>query len=180
MALTKQRKQDNLKSIKENISKQKSVIFADFSKVNSKDLFNLRKTLKAAGCKLQVGKKTLIRIAFGQSGISFWNKIKKNVPEQLALVFGIEDEIAPARISNQFSKTNENFKILGGIFPTEGGSASGGEKRFRYIERERVLELANIPPRNELLGRLVGSLASSMASFVRVIDRIRDSKSTAQ
>lgn len=160
MALTKRQKQKSLKDLKESIAKQKSVIFADFSKVASKDLFDLRKKLKEAGCKLQIGKKTLIRIAFGQSNISFWSKIKKVVPGQLALVFGIEDEVSPARISNQFAKANENFKILGGIF----------EKKF--IEKERVLELASIPTRNELLGRLVGSLASSMASFVRILDRI--------
>ncbi|MBM3206558.1 MAG: 50S ribosomal protein L10 [Candidatus Staskawiczbacteria bacterium] len=164
MALTKEKKQNNLKDIKANIAKQKSVIFVDFSKVASKDLFDLRKKLKEAGCNLKVGKKTLIRIAFGQSNISFWNKIKQSIPGQLALVFGIEDEIVPARISNQFAKTNENFKILGGIF----------EKRF--INKERVLELASIPPRNELLGRLVGSLASPMASFVRVLDRVRENK----
>ena len=164
MALTKQKKQDSLKDLKENISKQKSVIFADFSKVASKDLFDLRKKLKEAGCLLKIGKKTLIRIAFGQSNISFWNKIKAIVPGQLALVFGIEDEIAPARIANQFSKKNENFKILGGIF----------EKKF--IDKEKVLVLANIPTRNELLSRLVGSFSSPMASFARVIDKIRESK----
>ena len=164
MALTKEKKQHSIKDLKEKISNQKSVIFADFSKVNSKDLFSLRKQLKDAGCILKIGKKTLIRIAFGQSNISFWNKIKKNVPGQLALVFGVEDEIAPARISHQFAKTNENFKILGGIF----------EKRF--IEKERVWELANILPRPELLSRLVGSLQSSITSFVRVLDGIRENK----
>jgi len=164
MALTKAKKESNLKDIKSNIEKQKSVIFADFSKVNSKDLFGLRKKLKEAGCNLKVGKKTLIRVAFGQSGITFWNKIKKIIPGQLALVFGFEDEIAPARISNQFTKTNENFKILGGIFEN------------RFIDREKVLELASIPSRIELLGRLVGSLSSPMSSFARVLDKVREAK----
>lgn len=160
MAFTKEQKTKKIQDIKANIAKQKSLVFADFSKVGSKDLFALRKTLKEAGCNLKIGKKTLIRIALGQSQISFWNKIKKSIPGQLALVFGFEDEIAPARIANQFTKKNENFKILGGIW------------EHRFIEKERVLELANIPPRNELLGRLVGSLASPMASFVRVLDKI--------
>ena len=164
MALTKEKKQQSLADLKANISKQKSVVFADFSKVNSKDLFSLRKQLKEAGCALKIAKKTLVRIAFGQSNISFWNKIKPHVPGQLALVFGMEDEVAPARISHTFVKKNENFKILGGIF----------EKRF--IDKERVLVLANIPTRNELLGRLVGSLASSMTGFVTVLDNIRKSK----
>jgi len=168
MALTKDKKQKNLAALKEVIARQKSVIFADFSKVPSKDLFDLRKKLKESGCNLKVGKKTLIRIAFGQSNISFWNNIKKSIPGQLALVLGIEDEIAPARIAYQFSKKNENFKILGGIF----------EKRF--IDKERVLVLANIPTRNELLGRLVGSLSSPMASFVRVLDKIRENQTKTQ
>jgi large subunit ribosomal protein L10 len=172
MPLTKEQKQKQIKDLKEKISKQKSVIFADFSKVNSKELFNLRKSLKEAGCLLKIGKKTLIRVAFGQSNISFWNKIRKSVPGQLALVFGVEDEIAPARISNQFSKTNENFKILGGIFSASGGPAEGWE----FIDRERVLVLANLPTKNELLGRLVGSIASSMTNFVRVLDKIKENK----
>lgn len=167
MALTKEKKQKALDSLKEKIAKQKSVIFADFSKVNSKDLFALRKNLKEQGCNLKIGKKTLIRIAFGQSNISYWNKIKSSIPSQLALVFGFEDEIAPARISNEFSKKNENFKILGGIFEN------------RFIDKERVLALANIPPRNELLRRFVGSLASSMIGFVTVLDHIRESKEKA-
>lgn len=178
MALTKEQKQRAIKSLKDSISKQKSVVFADFSKVSSKDLFDLRKKLKEAGCKLQVGKKTLIRIAFGQSNVSFWNKIRQSVPGQLALVFGMEDEIAPSRISHQFSKTNENFKILGGIFPAEGGSASGGENKFVFIDKSKVLELALIPTRSELLGRLVGSIASPMARFAIVINKIKESKKT--
>jgi large subunit ribosomal protein L10 len=168
MALNKQQKTKQIDSIKEKVSKQKSVIFVDFAKVPSKDMFSLRKMLKEAGCNLKVAKKTLVRIAFGQSNISYWNKIKSSIPGQLALVFGIEDEIAPARLSNQFAKTHENFKILGGIF----------EKRF--IDKARVLVLANIPTRNELLSKLVGSLSSPIASFVRVLDKVRENKETAK
>jgi large subunit ribosomal protein L10 len=164
MALTKEQKEKQIKDLKEGISKQKSMIFVDFSKVNSKDMFSLRKSLKEAGCALKIAKKTLVRIAFGQSNFSFWQKIKESVPGQLALVFGIEDEIAPARISNKFSKEHENFKILGGLFEN------------KFIEKDRVLALAAIPSRNELLSRLVGSLSSPIASFVRVLDKIRENK----
>ena len=164
MALTKQQKTKQIDSVKEKISKQKSIVFVDFAKVPSKDMFGLRKSLKEAGCNLKVAKKTLVRIAFGQSNISYWNKIKSSIPGQLALVFGIEDEIAPARISNAFAKDHENFKILGGIFEN------------RFIDRDRVLVLANIPTRNELLGRLVATLYSPVSSFVRVLDKIKKSK----
>jgi large subunit ribosomal protein L10 len=164
MSLTKEQKIKQIENLKERVANQKSMIFVDFAKVPSKEMFAFRKSLKEAGCNLKIARKTLVRVAFGQSNISFWNKIKESVPGQLALVFGIEDEIAPARIANQFGKTNENFKILGGIF----------EKRF--IDRERALVLANLPSRNELMSRLVGSLSSSITSFVRVLDKIKESK----
>jgi large subunit ribosomal protein L10 len=164
VALTKEQKTKQIESIKEKVANQKSMIFVDFAKVSSKDMFGFRKTLKESGCNLKIAKKTLVRVAFGQSNISFWNKIKSSIPGQLALVFGIEDEIAPARIANAFAKEHKDFGILGGIFES------------RFIGKERVLELANIPPRNELLGRLVGSLASSMTSFVRVLDKIKENK----
>ncbi len=164
MALTKEQKQKQIKDVKEKISNQKSIVFVDFAKVPSKEMFSLRKSLKESGCNLKIAKKTLIRKAFGQSNISFWNKIKPSVPGQLALVLGIEDEIAPARITNAFSKTQQNLKILGAIF----------EKKF--IDREKVLVLANLPSKNELLSRLVGSISSPVASFARVLDKIRESK----
>jgi large subunit ribosomal protein L10 len=164
MALTKIQKTKQIDNVKERIANQKSVIFVDFAKVPSKEMFSLRKSLKEEGCNLKIAKKTLARIAFGQSGISYWNKMKSSIPGQLALVFGIEDEIAPARIANNFAKKQENFKILGGIFES------------RFIDREKVLALANIPSRNELLGRLLGSISSSTTKFVRVLDKIRENK----
>ena len=162
MALTKEQKTKQIDSIKAKVANQKSMVFVDFAKVPSKDMFALRKSLKEGGCNLKIAKKTLVRVAFGQSNISFWNKIKSSVPGQLALVFGIEDEIAPARIANAFAKTHENFKILGGIFEN------------RFIDKERVLVLANIPTRSELLGRLVGSIYSPVSSFVRVLNKIAE------
>ena len=157
MALTKEQKQKQIKDIKEKVLNQKSMVFVDFNKVSSKDMFSLRTLLKESGCNLKIAKKTLIRIAFGQSNISFWNKIKSAVPGQLALVFGIEDEVAPARISNQFAIKHENFKILGGIFEN------------RFIEKEKVLALANLPTKQELLGRMVGSISSPMSGFITVL-----------
>lgn len=160
MALTKEQKTKQVKDIKEKISNQKSIVFVDFAKVPSQDMFALRRDLKKEGCNLKIAKKTLVRIAFGQSGIAFWDRIKSAIPGQLALVLGIEDEIAPARIANKFAKDHESFKILGGIFES------------KFADREKVLALANLPSRPELLGRLVGSIANPMASFVRVLDKI--------
>lgn len=165
VALTKEQKAKQVNAIKEKIAQQKSVVFIDFAKVPSAEMFSMRKALKEAGCTLKIAKKTLARIAFGQSNFSFWSRLSEVVPGQMAMVFGMEDEIAPARITNQFAKKQENLKILGGLFEN------------RFIDRPRVLELANLPSRPELLGRMVGSIASSMTNFVRILDAIKQDKS---
>lgn len=167
MALTKDQKKKVIKDLQDKLSKQKSMVFVDFAKVNSKDIFALRKELKEAGCNLKISKKTLLGLAFGKEKSEIWKKIKENASGQLAVAFGFEDELAPARLSNKFAKSHENLKILGGTFENE------------FISIEKVLSLASIPTRNELLGRLVGSLYSPVASFVRVLDKIRESKEKA-
>jgi large subunit ribosomal protein L10 len=157
MALTKEQKQKAIKDLEKRISEQKSAVFIDFSKVNSKDIFDFRKKLKAAGCSLKVSKKTLLGIAFGKKYALMWEQAKKDIPGQLAVVFGVKDEIAPAKISGQFSKQNENLKILGGIFED------------KFIGKVEVIALSKIPSREELLAKLVGSISSPISGFANVL-----------
>lgn len=156
MALTKEQKQKVIKDLQDKISKQKSVVFIDFSKVNSKDIFALRRKLKAAGCTLKVAKKTLLGIAFGKDN-ALWNKAKESIPGQLAVVFGTKDEMAPAKITEQFTKESENINILGGIFES------------RFIDKAEVIVLSKIPSREELLSKLVGSIFAPVSGFVNVL-----------
>lgn len=157
VALTKEQKKRALEDLKKNIDKQKSIVFVDFSKVNSKDIFAFRRKLKAAGCTLKVSKKTLLGIAFGEKHALIWKQAKGQIPGQLAVVFGIEDEVALAKFSVQFSKENENLKILGGIFEN------------KFIDKAEIVALSSIPSREELLAKLIGSVASPVSGFVNVL-----------
>jgi len=157
MPLTKEQKQKTIKDLEEKIEKQKSAVFIDFSKVNSKDIFALRKKLKKADCVLKVAKKTLLKIAFGDKNKEIWQKIEENAPGQLAIVFGIKDEIAPAKITQQFTTENENLKILGGIFQS------------KFIDKAEVVFLSAIPSKEELLARLVGNLSAPIFGFVNIL-----------
>ena len=73
------------------------------------------------------------------------------------MVFGVKDEIAPARISNKFAKDHENFKILGGIFEN------------RFIEKDKVLALADLLSREELLQNMVGAITNPLSGFMNVL-----------
>jgi len=155
MALTKDQKKKTIEDLKEKIDKQKSIVFIDFSKVNSKDTFALRKKLKAAGCVLKVAKKTLLGIAFGKDN-AVWKGAEESIPGQLAVVFGIKDEMAPAKVTEQFSRES-GIKILGGIFEN------------KFINNAEVIILSKIPSREELLSKLVGSISSPMSGLMNVL-----------
>ena len=157
MALTKDQKKKAIDNLEQQIKDKKSVVFVDFAKVNSKDIFAFRKKLKESGCKLKVSKKTLLGIAFGKDNAAIWEEAKKNIPGQLAVVFGVKDGISPARVSAQFTKQSENIKILGGIFEN------------KFADKETVFIYSAIPTREELLSKLVGSLASPISGFENVL-----------
>ena len=155
MALTKAQKQKILEDLKEKIAKQKAIIFIDFSGLKVKDLSGLRRKLKVADCQLKVAKKTLMGIAFKGAKIEVE---AKKLPGEVALVFGYKDPISPAKIVYQFAAMNPSLKILGGFF----------ENKFR--ELEEIITLAQLPTREELLVRLVGSIQAPVSNFVRILE----------
>jgi len=154
MPQTKEQKKSIVDKLGKNIKEQKSMVFVDYQGLKASDIFNLRKKLKEKGCYLMVSKKTLFKIALKKEGLEYE---PKNLKGQLGLVFGLEDEISPSKISYQFSKTNDKLKILGGYF----------EKKF--IAFEDVINLASIPSREELLAKVVGSISSPVSGFVNAL-----------
>jgi len=161
MPKTREQKKDIVVKLQDKLSKQKANVFLDFKGVDSKTFFKLRNQLKAAQCGLEVVKKTLLKKALAFLGPTGHSDVYKEVGEtqgQLALAFGFNDEVSPAKICRGMQKENENLLILGGVF--------GG----KFWGKEKMLELAELPSRNELLGRLLGSLQAPVSNLARVLN----------
>jgi large subunit ribosomal protein L10 len=154
MESKREKKKKIVESLKEKISKQKLMVFFDFSGIKTKDLFELRKELKKSESELKITKKSLAEIAFKKSGFEI--DLKK-IKVQLALVFGFGDEISSAKIIYQFSQKNPNLKILGGIFQKE------------IVGPEKIFDLAKLLTREELLTKLVSSISAPISNFVFVL-----------
>lgn len=154
MPLNRAKKQKIIEDLKEKINKQKVMIFVDFTGLKVKDFSDLRKKLKTVNAQLKVAKKTLTQLALKKSKLEI--DIKK-LKGEIALVFGFTDEITPSKIIWQFTETNPNLKILGGILEN------------KFIETEKIIELAKLPSREELLGKLVRNLLAPLSNFVNVL-----------
>lgn len=156
MALTKEQKEDILKDLQDKLSKKKALVFVDYTGLKVKDLSELRKKLRKEDSLFRVSKKTLLKLALKKTDPALVEEVDK-MEGQLGLVFGFGDVIAPNKAAYNLSKENENLKILGGFF--EG----------KFIGEDVVAELANIPSREELLARLVGSISAPVSNLVYVL-----------
>ena len=151
MALTKTQKEKILEDLKDKIAKQKATILIGITGLKVKDISDLRKKLKATEGNLKVAKKTLIEKAFKESNLEF---DRGEYKEELALAFGFKDEITPAKTVYQFGLANEKMKILGGFL--EG----------KFKEAQEFVDLAQLPSREELLAKLVGSISAPISKLV--------------
>lgn len=154
MPQTKAQKQKVLEDLRDKIARQKAIIFVGITGLKVKDVSELRKKLKAMEANLKVFKKTLAEIVFKENKLEF---DKRKFKEEIALVFGFKDELSPVKTVYQFSTQNDKLKILGGFL---------GNK---FKEKEEIITLAQLPSREELLAKLVGSLNASVSGLVNVL-----------
>ena len=160
MAKTKLQKKEIIEDLKQNLINQKAVVFVDFQGLGAKTLSELRNNLKETDCFLKVTKKTLLRLVFESLKEPSLKEEVNNMQGELALVFGLKDEIIPSKIIYQFSKENENLKILGGIVK---------DKEYKFLTVQEVIDLALLPSREEVFARLIGTLNAPVTSLVDVL-----------
>jgi large subunit ribosomal protein L10 len=154
MAITKAKKEEILKELKDKVSRQKSIVLIGIAGIKVKDLSVLRQQLKENGSELKVVKKTLAQKALKDQNMDF---DKNSFKTEVGFVFGYEDEVLPAKTVYKFSRKNESLQILGGFL--EG----------LYKDGKEVMVLAQLPGKQELLAKMVGSMSAPISGFVNVL-----------
>lgn len=161
MALTREKKGEILKKLKDIFGNSKSVVFVNFSGLPVSDTANMRNTLKEDNVGYFVAKKTLMKRALGEMDF------KGEMPElegEIAVAYG-GDLTAPARGINEFAKKfNDNIAIAGGIF--EG----------RYMDKAEMTKIASIPPLKTLYGMFVNIINSPIQRCAIALNQIAQSK----
>ncbi len=116
----------------------------------------LRGSLRSAGVSLQVVKNTLARKAAEGTDFSL---AKDLFTGPTAIAYG-NDPVALAKALSDFAKGNEALHILGGVL--DG----------KRLEKMEISVLANLPSREVLLAKLLGSLQSPISGFVRTLNEV--------
>jgi large subunit ribosomal protein L10 len=141
-----------------------AVVLVNYSGLNVEQDTELRKTLREAGVTYKVYKNTMMKLAF--KGTEF-EALADDLNGTKAIAVSKDDATAPARILAEFAKKNDKLELISGV--VEG----------KYADKAAILALASIPSREVLLGRLLGSMQGTIASFARVIKAIADQNGDA-
>ncbi len=158
MPKSKEQKQEILRDLAHKAERAKSVVFMKFSHLGVKENEELRKELKKEEGEYYVAKKTLMDLAFKDLKIEGLDV--KGFEGQVAVVFGYQDEVAPAKAVDSFrNKLEEKDKVefLGGILEN------------KYIDAGKVKELAGLPSKQELYAKVVGSMNAPISGFVNAL-----------
>ena len=142
-------KQPVVAEIAELFNGAKGAVVVDYRGLTVEQDTQLRKQLREAGVTYKVYKNTMIR--FAAKGTAF-EALEPNLEGPTALAVSKEDATAPARILAEFAKKADKLEIKGGV----------------------VEDIATIPSREVLLGKLLGSMQSPITNFARVIKQIAE------
>lgn len=154
MAKTRQQKELSVKQLADVLKTAKLAVFASVDGLKITDTDELRKNCRAQKVSYIVSKKTLLKRALKDVGIEVSDEALKG---GVALIAGMEDEVAPAQIAAQFAKKRDVMKFLGGVL--EG----------KAIDVNMVTALAALPSKKALLAQLVGTLNAPVSGFVNVL-----------
>lgn len=148
MAISKVTKNEQVAEVSELLSTAKLTVFAQYNGLGVAELQTLRRQAREAGVVIKVVKNRLVRVAMSTND-TYKNTDTSLLTGQLLYAVSAEDEVAPAKVLNEFAKSNPALQFVGG-FGMEGEAMNADE----------VKALASMPSKNELIGQVINTLLS--------------------
>ena len=169
---TKTFKNEKIEYFKKQFEQAKVAIVTDYRGLSVDEITQLRRALQKENSDFTVTKNTLCKIA--SKGTNF-EAIESLMQGPNAIAFGFGDEVSAAKVVAKFIKENKKGEIIGGVM--EGNLLNADEAK----------KLANMPSREELYAKMLGSINSPasgivysvngvMSALVRAIDAVAKQK----
>ena len=148
-----------VEEISEKIKDAQAVVLVDHRGLTVAQDTELRKKLREEGVTYKVYKNTMMNFAF--KGTDF-EQLGDLLNGPSAMAVSATDPAAPARVLYQFAKQAKALEIKGGVI--EG----------KFYDAAAMTEIAEIPSKDVLLSKLLGSMQSPITNFARVIKQIAE------
>lgn len=169
---TKAFKSQKIDEIKAKIEKAQVAVITEYKGLSVEDITKLRREIQKNGGDYMVTKNTLAKIAV--KGTEY-EALAEKLTGPVALAFGFEDPVSPAKAVVKFIKESKKGAIVGAVL--EGKLMTEAETRA----------LAELPSKEELYAKMLGSINSPasgivgsinavMAQLTRAMAAVRDQK----
>jgi large subunit ribosomal protein L10 len=143
-----------IEELADRLSRSQLTIIADYRGLSVSALHDFRSRIRPMDAEFRVAKNTLTRIAAEQVGIE---GLEPQLEGPTAILFAYGDVVAPAKAVSDFARTSRILQVRAGVMNNQ------------VLTPADVEAISSLPPREELLAKLVGMLASPMARTVGVL-----------
>ena len=154
-------KQIIIDEIKEKLDGAQAAVVIDYMGITVAQADSMRKKLREANVDYTVYKNTLVKRAIAGTE---WEALGEVLEGPSGFAFSYDDATAPARVLNESIKEYKKMEFKGGVVE---GAVYG---------KEDMQAIANIPSREVLISKFMGSIQSPIANFARVVQQIAEAK----
>lgn len=170
---TKAFKSEKISQIKEKMEKAKVAIVTDYKSLSVEEITKLRRSIQKEDGDYMVTKNTLAKIAVKGTEYEVLSDV---LTGPVAIAFGFDDQVAPAKALAKFIKETKKGEIL--------AAAMDG----KLLTADEAKALANLPSKQEIYAKILGcinspasgianSINAVMSSLTRAVAAVRDQKS---
>ena len=154
-----EKKQQAVAELAERIKNSVSGVLVNYQGITVEDDTAMRKALREAGVKYMVVKNSLTGRACDEVGYS---EMKQYLNGMTAIAISENDAVAPAKVLKKYAEKVESFKILAGYL--DGA----------VIDEKTVNELADIPNKETLVAKFLGSIQAPLYGLAYALHAIAD------
>jgi len=154
MSKTRLQKEELLKKYKDLLETRSGYLLVSSDSIDTATVTDLKIKLKELDADISVLKNSIFKIALQD----------KDEPVEIqdfdgatALITFWEDPTQPAKLVKEIQEETKLLEAKGGVFKGE------------YLSSQRVMQLAEIPTRDELLGQMIGSISSPISGFMNAL-----------
>jgi len=152
--LNRTSKEQLVAELSAKLARVKAAFVADYRGLTVEEANELRSKLREAGVEYQVVKNTLLRLAIRDTDNAC---LEQFLQGPTAIAMAEDDPVAPAKVLSEFAKANEKFELKGGVL--EG----------KVLDLDGIKALSDLPSREVLLGKMLGSINAPVSNFVGVL-----------
>lgn len=148
-------KQVIVQEIADKFKNAQCTVVVDYRGLNVEEVTELRKQARENNIDYKVYKNSMMRFAAKEAGVEGLLDV---LVGPTAVAFCESDPVAPAKLVNDFATKHKALEIKGGV--VDG----------KVIDINGVKDLADLPPREVLVAKVLGGLNAPISGFANVLN----------